>query len=422
MNVLIIGMGKIGLPLAVSIAKNGFKVTGLDKNLETIDQINQSEVPFPNEKNLELYLKDVVTSGMLNCSNDSASSISQSNVIIVCIPLLTDENNKIDFENMDKLVYDIAFYMNKGTLISFETTLPVGTTRNRFTNKMQEISGLKIGIDFNVVFSPERVLTGRFFQDLSGYPKIIGGITDECTKKGVAFYKKIIKFSSENEINTLAMSSVESAELTKIVETTYRDVNIGLANEFAKYASDKGINFYEVIKAANSQPFSHIHEPGISVGGHCIPVYPHFYLEDNKDAKIVTASRETNQHMPDFAVDRLKKEFPNLKGYSIGILGLSYRAGVKEISNSGALRLLEILKLDGVTVYGYDPLFTENEIHSLGFMNGKIENLDGLILHTNHQEFLKLNLTDLKKLKFVLDGRNFLPRISQANYKHIDLF
>ena len=182
---------------------------------------------------------------------------------------------------MENATKSLAEHLTPGTLISYETTLPVGTTRNRWKPMIEEISGLTEGKDFHLVFSPERVLTGRVFADLRRYPKLVGGLNDAGTAKGIDFYQQVLDFDDRDDLpranGVWDMGTAEAAEMAKLAETTYRDVNIGLANQFGKYAAANGIDVYKVIDACNSQPYSHIHRPGIAVGGHCIPVYPVSY-------------------------------------------------------------------------------------------------------------------------------------------------
>jgi len=402
------------------------RVIGLDSNHKVVEQINLGQEPFPGESNLQTLLATAINSKKLFATHDQEYAISNSHVILICVPLIIDKNNIPDFANIDLVVRAIGKYIKKGTLVCFETTLPVGTTRNRFTKIIEQESGFNAGQDFFVIFSPERVLTGRIFEDLSKYPKLVGGVTASCTKKGVDFYKSVLKFPSSSELNSdlgvIALENCETAEFAKIAETTYRDVNIGLANEFAIFAKKFNIDFQEVIKAANSQPYSHIHTPGISVGGHCIPVYPYFYLSDFPNSTIVSSARILNKSMPKYAVGQIKQVFPSLKDMSIAILGLTYRPRVKETAFSGALDLLELLKNESALVYGYDPLLEEKEIIELGF-NYKKEmlNLDGIILHTEHLEFSNLNFNEITTLKFIYDGRNFYRNLKQAKSSFIYL-
>lgn len=422
MKVTVIGMGKIGLPLAVNFALHGANVTGLDIQEEVVAQINLGLEPFPGEKDLGVYLQECVSKSQLSASTNDAESISSAEVIVICIPLIVDPEGNPDFKNIDQLATKLGERISKGTLICFETTLPVGTTRNRFTVAIEAASGFEVGKDFYVVFSPERVLTGRVFADLKRYPKLVGGVTDECTKRGVEFYSAVLDFETRTDLQrpngVWPMKNAEAAEFAKIAETTYRDVNIGLANEFAVYAASKKIDIQEVIEASNSQPYSHIHAPGISVGGHCIPVYPRFFIWENEESQIVTAARNRNLDMPRRAVSEIKEAVGDLKDLRIGVLGITYRAGVKEAAFSGALDLLKFLKLEGAKVFGLDPFYDEREIQGFGFLGeANLHELDGIVIHTGHSEFSSFEFEKYKNLKFLYDGRR-----SHSKYESTDSF
>ena len=402
------------------------QVIGLDNNDETVNQINAGQEPFPGEKNLKEQLTKVINTKNLIATTESKHAISIAKIIIICVPLIVNDRNEPDFQNIDSVVAEIGKNLTKDTLISFETTLPVGTTRDRFTRSIEEISKYEVGKDFYVVFSPERVLTGRIFEDLVKYPKLVGGVTEQCTIKGVDFYTSVLNFKEgnkqANKQNIWALKNCETAEFAKIAETTYRDVNIGLSNEFAIYSKKKGIDFTEVIRAANSQPYSNIHSPGISVGGHCIPVYPHFYMTGNLDSKIVNSARLQNKAMPEFALNEIKERISSLENFRIGILGITYRPGVKEVAFSGSLDLLKLFKKEKAFVYGFDPFYTASEIESLGFSYANdYTDLDGIVIHTAHPEFLEIDFKLIPKLKFLYDGRNMLPHLNQAQNKFIYL-
>ena len=414
MNITVVGLGKIGLPLAVYLSQRNH-VVGLDNNKNVVEQINNGQEPFPGEKNLKKILKEVVESQKLIATLDVSKAIKSADVILICVPLIINKKNEPDFLNIDSVVNDIGKHIVSGTLIAFETTLPVGTTRDRFSKSIEKISNLEVGKDIFIVFSPERVLTGRVFEDLIKYPKLVGGVTNLCTKKGVEFYKSVLEFDNNFLGERVwALENCETAEFTKIAETTYRDVNIGLANEFAIYAKRKNLDFTQVIQAANSQPYSNIHTPGISVGGHCIPVYPHFYISDNPNSQIVQAARYQNDSMPNYVINEIKKIFPSIQNFSIAIFGLSYRPNVKESAFSGALTIRDILIKENVRVFGYDSLYSEVEIERMGFNYiNDFDCLDGIILHTEHEENLNFNFSKLKNLKFLFDGRNQL--INQKN-------
>ena len=424
MNICVVGLGKIGLPLAVHFAKMGNSVIGADINEKTVNQVNSGLEPFPEEENLKKFLSEVVANKYLEATTDNAGAIAKSEVVVVVVPLFVDKDAKPDFRAMDEVTRDIGKSLKKGMLISYETTLPIGTTRERFLPVLEELSGLKAGIDFHLVFSPERVLTGRVFSDLRKYPKIVGGVTELSTQKGVEFYEQVLEFDERSDLpkpnGVWAMDSSESAEFVKLAETTYRDVNIGLANEFSRYAVDRNMDIHEIIAAANSQPFSHIHAPGISVGGHCIPIYPQFYLWNDSEAKIVAAARKLNSSMPIRAVDLLKNRAGSLSGKKIAILGVSYRPGVKETAFSGSLELLRLLNTEGAEVYALDPLYSQEELIGLGFSKKKeIEEVEILILHTSHAQFATFDFSQYSHLKYVLDGRNFIKTLN--NLEKVEL-
>lgn len=413
MNICVIGLGKIGLPLAVHFAKMGNSVIGADINEATVNQVNAGQEPFPEEENLQEFLSEVIQSKNLVAMTDNSAAVSKSEVVIVVVPLFVDVNAKPDFRAMDSVTRDIGKSLRKGMLVSYETTLPIGTTRERFLPVLEELSGLKAGVDFNLVFSPERVLTGRIFSDLRKYPKIVGGVTDQCTHKGVEFYEKVLEFDIRNDLSrpngVWAMDSSESSEFVKLAETTYRDVNIGLANQFSKYAIDRNMNIHEIIAASNSQPYSHIHTPGISVGGHCIPIYPQFYLWNDPEATIVAAARQTNKSMPDFYVSKLENKFGSLKGKSILVLGVSYRDKVKETAFSGAFSVKDSLISRGAIPYFSDPLYSKDELISLGFNPEYSElEIEGILLHTAHEDYIKIDFQRFINLKHFLDGRNII--------------
>lgn len=420
MNVTVVGLGKIGLPLAVQFAKKGANVFGADINQETVDLVIKGIEPFPEEENLQKFLSEVVNSGNLSASTSTAECVAKSDVVVVVVPLFVNSKAEPDFKSMDSATEQIAKGLRRGTLVAYETTLPVGTTRNRFTKKLEEFSGLKVGVDFHVVFSPERVLTGRVFSDLRKYPKIIGGITDSCADKGRRFYEDMIEFDIRSDLSkpngVWVLDSAESAEFVKLAETTYRDVNIGLANQFAKFADSLSISIYDVIESANSQPYSHIHQPGVAVGGHCIPVYPHFYLWNDSNATIVSAAREVNSGMPTYLLNKLYKHFKNVDGKRVLILGASYRPNVKELAFSGVFEIYNSLKSHGAKVEVYDPLFTSDELIHAG-LNGletDYSEFDAIVIHTAFPEFKEViqPQKNFRSLSAIFDGRNLFGGMS----------
>lgn len=413
MKITTVGLGKIGLPLAVQFASMGHEVRGADVNPSTVQLVNAGTEPFPGEDHLQEKLAQVVSEGRLVATTDTAGAVSESDVVVVVVPLFVDSEGVPDFGWMDSATRDIAKGLRTGTLVAFETTLPVGTTRDRWKPMLEEGSGLTEGIDFHLVFSPERVLTGRVFADLRKYPKLVGGLSPAGAKAAVAFYESVLEFDERPDLErgngVWDLGSAEAAEMAKLAETTYRDVNIGLANQFAVYAQTAGIDVYQVIKASNSQPYSHIHRPGIAVGGHCIPVYPRLYLWNDQDATVVRAAREANAAMPAFAVGMARGAFGDLSGAKVVVLGASYRGGVKETAFSGVFGTVQALLGEGAVVTVHDPMYSDDEITALGFMPHELgSTVDAVILHTDHAEYRALTADALPGARVIVDGRNIL--------------
>lgn len=410
MNVCVVALGKIGLPLAVQLASKGHHVVGADVNASTVEQINRGEVPFPGEADLDTKLAEVLAVGRLRATTDTTAAVAASDVVVVVVPLVVGDDKRPEFRAMDAATAAIAKGLRPGTLVSYETTLPVGTTRERFTPALAAGSGLTPGRDLFVVFSPERVFSGRIFADLRRYPKLVGGIDPESTKRGISFYESVLDFDDRSDLarpnGVWDLGSAEASEFAKLAETTYRDVNIGLANEFARYASTIGVDVYRIIEASNSQPFSHIHQPGIAVGGHCIPVYPRFYLDRDPAATIPAAARSLTEDMPRWCVDRLEAAVGGLAGRRVAVLGIAYRGGVKESAFSGVFPIVEELRARGAEPAVHDPMYDDDEIRAFGFEPFHLgDACDAAVVQTDHDEYRALRPDDLPGVQALFDGR-----------------
>ena len=410
-KVAVVGLGKIGLPIAVQICEKGNFVFGCDTSLNSIAKINEGRTPFPGEAQLEQRLALVISGQDFVATSSTTDAVSNSSYVVVIVPLFVNSSGIPDFGWMDSATRDIAAGLKPGTLVSYETTLPVGTTRNRFAKMLEEGSGLKAGVDFNLVFSPERVLTGRVFADLRRYPKLVGGLTPACAEAGVRFYESVLDFDERLDLpkpnGVWNLGSCEASEMAKLAETTYRDVNIGLANQFARYADTQGIDIYKVIEACNSQPYSHVHQPGIAVGGHCIPIYPQMYLWNDPAATIVDAARQANFGMPRYGVDLLIKVHGNLQGQTVGVFGACYRGGVKETAFSGIFDVVTELQNQGAVVKVHDPMYSDDELLELGFTPLHYgESLDAAVFQADHAEYSSLTAEMMGHARTILNGRN----------------
>ncbi len=419
-SVTVVGLGKIGLPLAVQIAGKGWRVRGADQSQAVVDLVASGQPPFPGEPGLEERLAKAVASGLLTSTTGTTSCVAASDVVIVVVPLVVSTDGYPDFTAVDAATAAVAAGLTAGTLVSYETTLPVHTTRRRLAPALAAGSGLQPGSGFALCHSPERVSSGRVFADLRRYPKLVGGLDAASSAAACRFYRSVLDFDERPDLShpngVWDLGSAEAAELTKLAETTYRDVNIALANEFARFAGTVGLDIYQVIEAANSQPFSHLHRPGISVGGHCIPVYPLLYLSSDPAARMPALARRVNEAVPGEMVALLSELTGGLTGLRVVVLGAAYRAGVKETSYSGVFAVAAELKARGADPIVHDPLYTRAELERLGlraYCPG--EPCDAAIVHTDHACYASLGPADLPGVRAVVDGRAIIdPQRWQA--------
>jgi nucleotide sugar dehydrogenase len=408
-RIAVVGLGHIGLPLAVQYAGRGHQVIGADIDPRIVEAIDAGRSPHDDEAALIERVPRLVADGDLRATTVTADAVRESEVVVVIVPVVVDEAREIDFSAIDSATRDIARGLQPGTLVAYETTLPVGTTRDRFGPMLADGSGLALDRDFFLAFSPERVLVGRVLLDLRRYPKVVGGTSPEGTRRAVGFYRSVLDEGTE----VRAVANAETAEMTKLAETTYRDVNIALANEYARYAARRQIDVMEVIGAANSQPYSHIHQPGVGVGGHCIPVYPHFLFNADADLQLPPLARRINEGMGGWAVGLLRDRIGPLDGVPVLVLGIAYRADVREDAFSSAFRLRDELLAAGARVFGHDPYFSADHLRETGFEPYDLtrpEPVSAAVLQAAHAAYQDLAVGELPGLQLLVDGRNALDR------------
>jgi nucleotide sugar dehydrogenase len=400
---VVVALGKIGLPLAVQIARAGHDVVGCDIDAHTVELVNAGHAPFPGEAGLEDALGDALRAGRLRATTQTTAAVADGADLVIAVPpLVVDADARPSWRALDAVLADVGAGLRAGTVVSVETTVPVGTTRERIAPALERHSGLRSETDFHAVFSPERVYSGRVFADLATYPKLVGGLSEAGERRAVELYGLFL------DAEVRAMGSAEAAELTKLAETTYRDVNIALANELARFADRAGVDVDRVIAAANSQPFSHLHRPGVAVGGHCIPVYPRFLLASDPAATLPRAARAVNEAMPAYAVGVLDELLGGLRGEPVLILGVAYRGGVKEAAFSGAFALRDALAAAGAQPLATDPLYDDDELRALGFTPWAGGPVTGAIVQADHAAYRELGPGDLPGVRAVLDGRGVL--------------
>jgi UDP-N-acetyl-D-mannosaminuronic acid dehydrogenase len=376
-NINVIGLGKAGLPLAAVIAESGIQVYGSDVDKKKVDLINKGLNPLIEEPGLGLLIKKHGGKN-LKATCDTHKAAQDSNVHIIIVPLFIDDSKKPDFSLLKTATSSLSKGLKKGDIVVVETTMPVGTTDNLIKVLLESESRLKAGTDFYLAYSPERIMTGYSISRYKNFPKVIGGIDDRSTLEAYNIYKKFAK--------PIKVKDAKTAELIKIAEGVFRDVNIALANEIFKVAEHYGVNFWKMRDAARHD-FCNILEPG-NVGGHCIPVYPWFLINEI-DLPLIHTARKVNDNMAGYYTKKIEKIIGKEKEAKVGIIGLSYREGVKEDAYSCSYTLIELLKKKGFLVYGLDPLYSKGEINSI-FKIKTLDNfreMDAIILMNKEYQY-----------------------------------
>lgn len=410
-RVAIVGAGKIGLPLAAQCCKRGATVTVCDINANVVDLINAGKAPF-YEPGLDDLLASAHQSGKLTATTDTSKGVSGCSVVVIVVPALLTKQRNFDNGNLISASRDVAVGLQKNSLVCYETTMPVGATRNTFTPIFEEF-GFKPGKDMFVAFSPERVKSLKFFDYIDLTPKVTGGIDDESSRKAAHFYRACVSNS------VIDLKASEAAEFVKLAGMAYRDVNIGLANELAFYAEKAGLNGWDILAAANTDNETNLLHPGIGVGGHCTPVYPYFLLAGGEklgaQQELSQMARKVNEGQPARQIERLGQSLGCLKDKTIALLGLAFRPGVKEPAFSASYELRNRLLEQGARVKLHDPMFSRKELADHGFEmigTGLEDGVDAAILVTGHECYQDIDAADweAKGVKAVLDGRNFWDR------------
>lgn len=410
MNIVVVGAGKIGLPLACAFAGNGGAVTITDIRQSIVDNINEGRTPY-DEPGLKERVAEEVAAGRLRASMDTAASVAEANAVVIIVSALLTDENDIDYGNLDAASAAVARGLNPGALVSYETTLPVGGCRGHL-RPILEKSGLRAGSDFHLVFSPERVKSKEIFEKLGITPKVVGGFDTDSAAAGVRFYSRYLA------PEVIDVGTLEAAEFVKLSSMIYRDVNIGLVNELARYAESNGIDFWSVLAAANTDGETAILRPSIGVGGHCTPVYPHFFIRDaarkQGEAEFASLARRVNDRQPAHQVARLETALGGLVGKCVHILGLAFRPGVREEAMSPAFQLCDALTAFGASVTLEDPLYSDAELTAMGFRPvtiGDGASCDAVVLNTAHTQFLSPDFVAWRAagVVAVLDGQKAWP-------------
>ena len=409
MNVSVIGAGKMGLPIAVQMASRGASVWACDVNPDVVRAIAAGD-PNVDEPGVRELLRQVLATGRLRATTDTAKAVAESDVVVVITPAVLTDAHEADLSTLEGASRDIARGLRPGTLVIYETTVPVGSTREHLV-PILETSGLSIGNGLAVAYSPERVKSRLVMRHLNETPKIVGGFDADSAARAADFYEEVLGAP------VIDVGTPEAAEFVKLAGMLYRDVNIALANELAAYAEATGLDSVELFEAANTDGECALLAPGIGVGGHCTPVYPYFLIQDavrrGVDASIVTRARQVNDRQPERMVARLERHIGGLAGVAVGILGFGFRPDVKEHICSPTFLLDAALRARGADVRVHDPLYTDQELAAHGLAAWAPDspewNPEAVILVTGHTAFGDLELAELRAggLRVVVDGRRF---------------
>lgn len=395
-KVCVIGLGYIGLPTASLLATKGFSVTGVDISQTVVDTINRGGIHIV-EPDLDILVKSAVNSGNLSASLEPV----EADVFIIAVPTPFKEGKKPDLSFIEAATKKITPYVKNGNLVILESTSPVGTTDEIVAAQLKK-AGLNVGIDVFVAHCPERVLPGRILVELIENDRVVGGINEESTQAAVAFYESFVR-------GDVLATTAKTAELVKLIENSFRDVNIAFANEVSMIAESEGINTWEVIELANRHPRVNILQPGPGVGGHCIAVDPWFIVDRSpKHSQLIRTAREVNDHKPEWVLQQVYKHASKLKNPVVGCLGITFKADVDDLRESPALNIVSKLSATGVgQILICEPNVEHIEGYSLVDLETVIDNSDIILVLVDHKPFKKLSAKSLNH-KIVIDTRGII--------------
>jgi len=404
----VIGLGYVGLPLAVDKAVAGYNVVGFDIQQKRVDMVNQG-VNYIGDV-VDEELRDMVRLGRLRATTDYGE-IQNLDVVTICVPTPLDKNKQPDLTFIRNSAKEVAKRLHVGMLVVLESTTYPGTTEEE-VKPILESTGLKCGTDFFLAFSPERVDPGNKQYNVKNTPKVVGGVTPVCTKVAASLYSNVL------QSDVFEVSSPKVAELEKLYENTFRNVNIALANELALICDRMGISVWEVIEAATTKPYGFMaFYPGPGLGGHCIPIDP-FYLswkakEYDYYTKMIETSAVINDAMPEFVVDRVYRILNRFKkalnGSTVLVLGVAYKKDIDDIRESPALKVISLLEKEGANVIYNDPYipsFTlSGKVHNSVPITSDLLNSADLVLITTDHSGYDYDLI-VEQAPFVFDTRN----------------
>lgn len=396
MKLTTIGLGYIGLPTSIMFAKHGVDVVGVDIKQEAVDKLNNGQIHI-EEPGLQEALEEVLASGKFKASTTPEQA--DAYIIAVPTPNNSDEHKSCDISIVMSGVESIVPLLKKGDIVIVESTI-APRTMDDHVKPYLESEGFIIGEDIYLVHCPERVLPGKIMHELVYNNRIIGGITPACVEAGKHVYGTFVK-------GEMIETQAKTAEMSKLMENTYRDVNIALANELAKICNNLEINVNDVIEMANKHPRVNLHKPGPGVGGHCLAVDPYFIIaEAPEQALLIKLARDINVSMPEYVVRRTKDILSRLGGNKVTVFGLTYKGDVDDIRESPAFDIYEMLTASQYEVVAYDPHVKQEFVEK--DMGTAVKDSDLVLILSDHSEFKQLTDGDFDGMrnKYILDTKN----------------
>lgn len=412
-SVAIIGLGYVGLPLALLAYEQGYRVIGIDINEKKINSIKNKKSPFVDEvietklqeSNIEAYM--------------SFEKVKEVSTIVICVPTPVFENRLPDYGPVEGACKGIAPYIQKGQLIVLESTVNPGVCEEIVIPILEKESGLKAGVDFYIAHCPERINPGDKKWNVSNISRVVGGLNKESLEKALEFYQSVISAPIK------PMGSLKEAEAVKVVENSFRNVNIAFVNELAESFARMGIDVVNVINGAATKPFAFMaHYPGCGIGGHCIPVDPYYLIDYARknygfEHKLLALACKTNEAMPEYTAELvekgLKAKNKDIKGAKVAVLGLAYKAGIGDCRESPSFELIKALKDKGAQVVAFDPYVAQKS--DVSNIQEALEGSDAVVIATNHALFSNLRADEFVShgIKVVIDGRNCLDKFEMKS-------
>jgi UDP-N-acetyl-D-mannosaminuronic acid dehydrogenase len=403
-KICVLGMGYIGLPTASTLASHGYKVVGVDINRHVIDSLRNGEIHIQ-----EPGLKTLVHAAFRSGNLEVLEKPQEADAFIIAVPTPILEDKTADMRYVVSATESIVPYLRKGNLVMLESTSPPRTTVD-LVAPILETSGLRPGADFYLTYSPERVMPGRILQELIENARVVGGVNHASAEAGRDLYAAFVR-------GEILLTDATTAEMVKLMENTYRDVNIAIANEFARLAERFGVDVWEAIELANLHPRIDILRAGPGVGGHCISVDPWFFVEKAPDlALLIKQARLVNDNQPIFAVDWISRTVGGLEGRKIAALGLAYKADVDDLRESPAIEVAKFLAEKGAQVSTYEPFapgVTAPNCIAKGSLEETLADADAVVLLVDHRQFLQVQpsrVADIMPGRIAFDTRGVWDR------------